>query len=229
LKSSRRYLWLLAGSWLAGQGLWAQGLHYGAMAGVNVADLKWQPEPYIYPEPRLGLSAGGFASIELDPRIQLRAELAYAQKGGSATYTRIYSDSSSGLDVRSDYETRAEMSYMEFPLLLSYLIKREENQLGSLNIGAYGAWLLEAEAGTSVISSFAGLASRFEYRLNRDDFRSLDFGLMAGISFYFYNFDLNFRYSVGLRKAMDDPQGEVTRFLNPTNRVLSLSLGYQLR
>lgn len=224
-----KYIWLILGLLLAGHHLLARGFHYGAMAGMNSANFKWQPEPYVYPEPRWGLLAGGFASIELDSRVHLRGELAYSHKGGRASYTTVFTDSSSGLDVRNDYETRADLSYIEFPILFSYIIRREENQLGSLNLGAYGARLVDARGGTSVLSSFAGLVRQVEYPFKRSDFRDWDFGLMGGISLYFYNFDLNFRYSWGLRKSLDSDQGEATRFLNSVNRVLSLSLGYQLK
>jgi hypothetical protein len=207
----------------------AGGLHYGPAAGINYANFRWNPSPYVYPEQRMGLAAGGYLAWDLDPAVQLRAELWYSEKGAYAEYSELLADSLSGLDMRRDHQTQARLSYLEMPLFLSFVLSRRENQLGALSLGPYLGWLLDGELRTSVFSSTTAFSYSREYRLDRSRFRRADVGLAAGLTAYVYRFDVNVRYHLGLRPALTEEFDDINRFMYPVNRSWSFSLGYQIR
>lgn len=203
--------------------------HFGAAVGMNYANLSWESQPYIYPEHRIGLAGGGYLAWEFEHNMQLRAELWYAEKGGGATYSVISSDSASGLDLRRDYRSAARLSYLEMPVFLNLMLLREENQLGSLGVGPYFGYLLDASLRTEMdVYSSIYLYSR-EYGLGLAEFRRSDVGLAANLAAYFYNFEVNVRYAVGLRPALDRKFDDINRFMDPLNRVWSVSVGYQIK
>ena len=207
----------------------AAGWHYGPAAGINYADFRWNPSPYVYPEYRMGLAAGAYLARDLEASFQLRAELWYSEKGGSASYSELLTDSLSGLDMRRDHETQASLSYLELPVLLNMVISRGENQLGAVSLGPYLGWLMDGELRTSVFSSTTAFSYSREYRLDRTHFRRTDIGLTAGLTAYVYRFDVNVRYHMGLRPALDREFEDINRFMYPVNRVWSFSLGYQVK
>lgn len=217
----------LAATW-CGTALAAEW-HFGAAAGMNYANLSWESQPYIYPEHRIGLAGGGYLAWEFEHNMQLRAELWYSEKGGGATYSVISSDSASGLDLRRDYRSTARLSYLEMPVFLNLLLVRGENQLGSLGVGPYFGYLLDAGLKTEMdVYSSIYLYSR-EYHLGMAEFRRSDFGLAANLAAYFYDFEVNVRYSVGLRPALDREFDDINSFMDPLSRVWSISVGYQIK
>jgi hypothetical protein len=207
----------------------AGSLHYGPVAGLNVSNFRWDSKPYIYPEDRNGLAAGGYLTYDLDPRVQIRAEMWYSEKGGGASYAEISTDSASGLDLRRDYETAARLSYLELPVLISFILVRRENQLGTVGLGPYVGWLLDGELETRLFASTRAFSYSREYRLDGPRFRRADFGLTAGLTAYVYRFDVNVRYSKGLRPALAEEFDDINRFMYPVNRTWTFSLGYQIK
>lgn len=208
----------------------AAGLHFGPVAGMNYSNLRWESQPYVYPENRIGLAAGAYLAVDLDPRVQLRAELCYSDQGGGASYSAISNDSASGLDLTRDYRTSSRLSYLELPIFVNLMISRGDNQLGAVGIGPYFGWLLEGELKTEVdVSASSVLLYSQEYRLGTGDFRRTDFGLAAALAAYFYDFELNVRYSVGMRRALDREFEDINRLMDPLNRVWSISVGYQIK
>jgi hypothetical protein len=196
---------------------------------MNYANLRWESRPYIYPEHRIGLAGGGYLAWEFEHNMQLRAEMWYSEKGGGATYSVISSDSASGLDLRRDYRSTARLSYLEMPVLLNLMLVRGENQLGSLGAGPYLGYLLDAGLKTEMdVYSSVYLYSR-EYHLGLAEFRRSDVGLTANLAAYFYDFEVNVRYSVGLRPALDRKFDDINGFMDPLSRVWSISVGYQIK
>ncbi len=207
----------------------AQSFHYGGLLGLNYSRFRWEPSPYIYPEHKLGLVAGGYVLLMLDPRACLRAELCWSQKGASATYSELVSDSATGLDLHKDYYTELNLDYWEAPLLFNLIIKRGDNELGILGLGPYLGWLGRGHLSTTMTATSGSLGYTQEYSLKEKDLRRTDFGIMAGLSAYFYNFEMNLRYSHGLRPVYTQRYEDINRFLDPVNRVWSFSLGYQIK
>ena len=196
---------------------------------MNYTTAGWAPNIYLHPEHRLGLTAGGYVSFYLDPKFCLRAEFCWSEKGTSASYSLLTVDSASGLDMLQVYDTKLELSYLEIPLWLNLVLRREDNELGTLGIGPYWAWLGRGSLTTSLETFTNSFSYRQEYRLEKDDLKRADFGLAAGLSAYFYNFEVNIRYSMGLRPLFHQDFDDINRFLDPTNRVWSLSVGYQIK
>lgn len=206
------------------------GLHFGPVAGLNYSNLRWESQSYVYPENRLGLAAGGYLAADLDPRVQLRAELWFSDKGGGASYSAISNDSASGLDLTRDYRTSSRLSYLELPLFVNLMISRGDNQLGVAGIGPYFGWLLDGELRTEMdVSASSVLLYSSEYRLGTGDFRRADFGATAALAAYVYDFEVNVRYSVGMRRVLDREFEDINRLMDPLNRVWSISVGYQIK
>jgi hypothetical protein len=197
---------------------------------MNYANFRWQSRPYIYPEHRIGLAGGGYLAVDIDRKVQLRADICYSDKGGGASYSVISHDSASGLDLMRDYRTKARLSYLEMPVLINWMLYRMDNQLGALSLGPYFGYLLDADLKTTWdVSTASGYLYSREYRLSLADFHRTDFGLSAGLTGYIYDFEINVRYFMGLRPALDRKFDDINSFMDPLNRVWSISLGYQIK
>ncbi|GEM_PF-5909527 len=200
------------------------------MAGLNYSNFNWSSQPYVNPEPKLGLAAGGYLALDLEPKLQLRAELWYSDKGGGATYSELAADSVTGLNAIRDYRTEARLSYLEVPLFLNIMLSSGENQLGSISLGPYFGWLLGGEMKTDMdVSTLNEHLYSASYTLGLGDLRRADVGLAAGLTAYSYNFDFNLRYSIGLEPAYKREFQDINRFVEPLNRVWTISVGYQIR
>lgn len=159
----------------------------GIKGGLNVSNL--YIDEVDDQNARLGFHAGLFAKMPITTFFALQPELTYSTKGARADYDIV------GV---FEGENRFNLGYIDFPVLA--VIDLGENF--SIHAGPYVSYLL-----TSSVSSTGTFGSGVE-ELERDNFKSFDYGVAAGLGFVFGGAELGLRYSLGLNEIASDNAAE---------------------
>jgi hypothetical protein len=149
----------------------------GIKGGLNVSN--FYSEDITDKDARLGFHVGLYGQLLSSDFFALQPELHYSTRG-----TEVISD---GV---VNQKTRFNLNYLDLPVLAVFKL----GNTVELQAGAYGAYLLGAN-----IKSEGDLGDSFD-ELDRDNFKSFDYGLTGGIGFNFGSVQLGGRYNLGLQK-----------------------------
>ena len=129
---------------------------------------------------RLGINAGVFGEIVSTEAFALQAELLYSNKGSFNVFNPPFSQ-----------EVDFNLNYIDLPLLA--VIK-----LGAvdLHVGAYASYLVDANIKYN--GTFTGTE-----KLDKDNFKSFDYGLVGGVGVNFGMVQVGARYNYGLVKIAE--------------------------
>lgn len=174
------------------------GLNYSTLA-VNEADDETS---------RIGYSFGVFGRTNPDSPLGLQVELLYSTKGSTTKYRTLF-----GL---VEQEVDFNLNYIELPILASF----RAAEIVDFQLGAYAGYLVGAKA-----SSSGDLGSGSQ-ELDRDNFKSLDFGIAGGVAFNVgTNVQVGVRYLHGLSTIADSDAADFV-LGDAKNRVAQLYIGF---
>lgn len=173
------------------------GLNYTTLANGDADDNKG----------RIGFNAGVFGRTTPDAPVGLQVELLYSTKGNHTTYNAFY-----GL---VDQDVDFNLNYLEVPVMAAVHVM----DVVDIHLGGYAAYLLSAKVSTS-----GDLGSGSD-NLDRDNFKSMDFGIAGGVGFNIgTSAQIGVRYLHGLSNVVDnDDLSSVIG--DPQNRCVQLYLG----
>ncbi|MBL7951231.1 MAG: PorT family protein [Flavobacteriales bacterium] len=168
----------------------AQGPRAGVKGGLNLSTLynaKATDQNSV-----LGLNAGFFGRTRTEESIGLQVELLYSAKGNRTHYEGVF-----GL---VDQTVDLNLNYLSIPALLCF---RFAEQTVEIQAGGYAAYLMNANANTE-----GDLGSGSE-ELDRDNFNTLDAGLVGGIAFNAGAVQVGARYEYGLVTLANSDNAEL--------------------
>lgn len=163
----------------------AQNVRYGAKIGVNVSELSG--DAFDNALSRYGFVAGVFADIPLGGSLEFQPELLYSGQGNKP-------NSVSG----SQYAERAELDYLQLPLLL-----RINKQRFNFHVGP--------QFGLAIWNSF-----------NRYIYKNYDIAAVGGIGYQIIDgLSLEARYNLGFMDVVNSAD-------EGKNRYFTISASYRL-
>lgn len=167
---------------------------FGIKGGLSVSNLMAEntEDESLLP----GYHAGVFVKAALTNHIAFQPEILFSTKGAKLKYDN---------DVLGGTATFT-LSYVELPILLKLNLTQNIN----VHAGPYVASLVKVNINNDSSSDFFD----FEDELDKDDFETLDYGLVAGVGLDFEKIGLGLRYDYGLMKV-----GKERTFLGQSYRV----------
>lgn len=166
----------------------AQAQYLGLKGGLTVSNLNF--DEVNDRNMRIGYHAGAFVNIPLGDAFAFQPEVNFTTKGATAEYNVL------GL---FDGQYSFNMAYFDVPLMGVLRL----GTAAEIHFGPYLGFL----AGTSL--STEGQFGDGEENLDRDDFKSIDYGLAAGLAFNFDALQLGARYHYGLQSIADSDAAKV--------------------
>lgn len=190
------------------------GPRIGIKGGLNLSQF-FIDQPTVEDENmKLGLHFGLFTKIPVNDFVSFQPELLYTNVGSKVSYGGSAVGSSLGI---REGEVRFNLNYIQLPLALAI-------NVGPLNIhaGPYLSYLVSANVKNLRTSDLTTINT---IELNKDDFKTIDYGLLAGVGFDVQNVTIGARYNYGLRQVgKDGMAGNLTN--NSKNSVAQLFIGF---
>lgn len=178
----------------------------GIKGGLNYSNLQNAGENIDDQNARLGFHAGFFGRVAPSDGIGLQAELLYTTKGTKVTW-----------DGLIDQDLTFNLGYAEVPL---FVVLRLGDAV-ELHAGGYAGYLLSSNVKTD---GDLGDASE---DLDRDNFNSLDYGVLGGLAFNLGSAQVGARYNYGLAKLAESDGAELI-LGDARNSVAQLYLAFGL-
>jgi hypothetical protein len=152
----------------------------GIKGGLNVSNL------YIDnvndENARFGFNGGLYGQILSTEAFAIQPELLFSTKGSQADYGGIINST-----------VRFNLNYLDLPVLA--VIKLGPS--AEIHAGAYASYLLSANI------NYEGNIGSGTERLDRDQFKTFDYGLVGGLGLNFGAVQIGARYNYGLVKLAD--------------------------
>lgn len=155
----------------------AQEARMGVKGGLNISNL--YVDNVNDENSRLGFNVGLYGQILSTEFFAIQPELLYTTKGSKNEY-----------DGFVDQDVKFNLNYLEVPVLAVFKL----GEVAELHAGGYGSYLLGANV------SYAGDLINGGEELDRDNFKSYDYGLVGGLGLNFGNVQIGTRYNYGLVK-----------------------------
>lgn len=174
----------------------------GVRAGINFADLSYDPNPPIDSKNLAGLVAGAFVTIPANGVVAFQPEVLYSMQGSKF--------SAEGMTINT------HLDYVQVPLLGRFRVA-SGSPIAVLAGPSLGFRTRAKFTGTDVPQEFA---DEFEDQVER-----FDFGLVAGASADLGRLVLDGRYTWGLTNIAKDAGSGSSENGSAKNRVFSLSAG----
>lgn len=157
------------------------GTTAGFKGGINWTNLRASGQDISDENARLGIHAGLFGRTALSDGLSLQAELLYSGRGSTIEYNGLLFDQSISFNT----------AYLDVPLLLAIRL----GDVLELHGGGYFGYLLSSNVSTS-----GDLGSASE-DLDRDNFNSMDYGLLGGVGVNLGPAQIGVRYIYGLAEV----------------------------
>lgn len=158
---------------------------------------------------KAGLNIGIGVKLPVSQGFSVQPELLYSMKGAQLNYNNVLGSG----------KYKYNLEYLEVPVAAVFNVSRNFN----IHLGPYVGFLLSARV--KDVDQDGNINGVTE--LDKDNFRTTDYGLFGGIGFDIQNFTLGARYNYGLQEiGRTGLAGELTR--NSKNSVLSFYIGVGL-
>lgn len=155
---------------------------------------------------RLGFHVGLFTELAVGEFFSIQPELLLSTKGNRATYGQ----DDGVLDlVGAEGEVKTNLTYIDIPVLAKITL----GEILNIHVGPYASYLIGASTSTE-----GDLANDSE-ELDRDNFKSWDYGLAAGIGLDLEAVTIGARYNLGLVNIAESTAAEAI-LDNSKNSVL---------
>ncbi|ERM80606.1 hypothetical protein P872_12595 [Rhodonellum psychrophilum GCM71 = DSM 17998] len=190
------------------------GPRIGIKGGANLSQF-FVDQPTVEDENmKLGLHFGIFTKIPVNNFLAFQPELLYTNVGSKVSYGGSTVENILGI---REGEVRFNLNYIQLPLALAI-------NVGPLNIhaGPYLSYLVSSNVKNLRTSDLTTINT---IELNKDDFNTIDYGLLAGVGFDVQNVTIGARYNYGLRQVGKDGMARnLTN--NSKNSVAQLFIGF---
>jgi hypothetical protein len=154
----------------------------GVKAGMNVSNLYMNDNVHDK-NARIGFNGGFYGQILSSEVFAIQPELLYSTKGNRTDYT--------GFVVNQ--KVRFNLNYIDLPVLAVFKL----GESAEIHAGAYASYLVGANV------EYEGNVSNGVEQLDRDHFKSYDYGLVGGFGLNFGAAQIGARYNLGLVKLAD--------------------------
>lgn len=205
--------------------VYAQDVHYGVTAGLNISNVSYKTDVWDKPKSMLGPQIGFFAEIPVADRLSIKPQLQYNALG----YKFPPGDVINGVNVK--------LNYITLPVTAQYEIVSNLKA----ELGLYAALLLNGKSkivpeeeddlgGTSSASQYASASSYYDdedlkYTKIEDGLAKSDFGLRGGFNYHFTEkFGAGIHYSMGLSNILTNADGA-----KATNTAFSIGISYRFK
>lgn len=162
-----------------------QSPRMGIKGGINLSNL--YVDNVDDENARVGFNAGFYGQILSNDFIAIQPELLFTTKGSENEFDGII-----------DQTIKFNLNYLEVPVLA--VIKL--GQAAEIHAGAYGGYLLGANV------SYSGDLGSGGEDLDRDHFKTIDYGLVGGFGLNFGGVQVGTRYNYGLVRLADSDNAE---------------------
>ncbi|MCH7413198.1 PorT family protein [Belliella sp. R4-6] len=190
------------------------GPKLGIKGGANLSQF-FVNQPTVEDENmKVGLHFGVFTKIPINNFVSFQPELLYTNVGSKISYGGSTLESALGIE---EGEVRFNLNYIQLPLAFTL-------NVGPLNIhaGPYLSYLASANVKNLRNSDLSTINAT---ELDRNDFHTLDYGLLAGVGFDVQNVTIGARYNYGLREVgKSGIAGNLTN--DSKNSVAQLYIGF---
>jgi hypothetical protein len=176
----------------------------GIKGGLNVSNL--YTGDVDDKDARFGFHAGVFGQVASSEAAALQLELNYSTRGTMAVR-----------DGFIDQRTKFNLNYIDLPVLAVFKLGR----VAELHAGGYGAYLLGAN-----ITSDGDLGDSFD-EIDKDNFKSFDYGVVAGLGFNLGAVQIGGRYNLGFQPIASSQYAKNV-FGNAKNQLGQLYIAFNL-
>jgi opacity protein-like surface antigen len=146
----------------------AKPVHFGVVAGLNLAKLAFDPEvPGSDLKMRTAFQAGVMVDYSVSPMIAIGTGLNYSMKGVKSSVTE------EGVDV----DLTTKLSYFTIPALVKFRFGTETGPRPFLMVGPELGLLLSAKEKGEASGGRASVSAEVDVK---DYFETLDFGVLGG-------------------------------------------------
>ncbi|ASB48821.1 porin family protein [Alkalitalea saponilacus] len=159
----------------------AQEVNTGIKGGFTLSNLYIDRDELNDENSRVGLHLGFFSQILLGETIGLQPEFLFTTKGTEGRY-----------DGFVNQTVNFNINYIDIPILA--VLKPIE--ILEIHAGPYIGFMLNSNI------KYSG-AIEGEESLDRDHFKTMDYGLAAGFALNFGNIEAGARYNIGLQELAD--------------------------
>lgn len=149
---------------------------FGVKAGVNLSN--FNRGDVGTQNMRIGFNLGLFTELAVGENFSIQPELLLSTKGNRATYDIV--------GVENDVKTN--LTYIDIPVLAKVTI----GEVLNIHVGPYASYLIGANA------SADGDVFDGSREINRDNFKTWDYGLAAGLGADIDVVTIGARYNLGL-------------------------------
>jgi hypothetical protein len=181
----------------------------GIKGGVNVTNLLTNDAESS--KIKLGLNGGVFLRIAITDLFSFQPELIYTMKGGKLEYNNFVIGT-----------VKLSMNYIEVPLLAVINITKNINLQGGIYLASLSDVKVKNKGGNG--------SYNFEEALNKDNFKSFDYGLACGIGGDFDKLSVGIRYDYGVRSIGNKKTfgGQTYLFPDARNSAFQVYIGLSI-
>jgi Outer membrane protein beta-barrel domain len=179
---------------------------FGVKGGLNWSNLLPDGEDVNEENARWGFHVGVFGRVAPSDNIGVQAELLYSTKGTTVVYDGL-------IDQQIDFN----LAYLDLPVFLAIRL----GDVLEVHAGGYAGYLLSSD-----VTSDGDLGSSSE-ELDRDNFTSIDLGLLAGVGLNLGAVQIGARYTYGL-VDLADSNGAKLLLVDARNSVGQLYIAFGL-
>lgn len=165
----------------------AQDRRMGVKGGLNLSNL--HIDEVDDENARVGFHIGVYGQIFSTETFAIQPELLYTTKGTKTEWTGAI-----------DQTVTFKLNYLELPVLAVFKL----GEAAEIHVGPYVGYLLSANIDTE--GDLGGTSEE----LDRDHFKSFDFGLTGGFGLNFGAVQVGARYNYGLSEIADSDVAELT-------------------
>jgi hypothetical protein len=160
---------------------------------------------------KLGINGGIFLRIAITDLFSFQPELIYTMKGGKLEYNNFASGT-----------VKMSLNYTELPLLAVMNVTK--------NINLQGGIYLASLSNVRIRNIGDNGSYNFEEELNKDNFKSFDYGLVCGIGGDFDRLSFGVRYDYGVRSIGEKKTfaGQTYRFPDARNSAFQIYVGLSI-
>ncbi len=151
---------------------------FGVKGGVNLSN--FNRGDVGTQNMRIGFNLGLFTELAVGEHFSIQPELLLSTKGNRATYE--VAD-----DIGIEGEVKSNLTYIDIPVLAKVTV----GEVLNIHVGPYASYLIGASASTE--GTVNGSLD-----LNRDNFKTWDYGLAAGLGADIDVVTIGARYNLGL-------------------------------
>ncbi|MGB3852646.1 MAG: porin family protein [Tunicatimonas sp.] len=177
---------------------------FGVKGGVNLSN--FNRGDVGTQNMRIGFNLGLFTELAVGENFSIQPELLLSTKGNRATY-----GTNGGVAdiVGVDGEVKTNLTYIDIPVLAKVTV----GEVLNIHVGPYASYLIGANVSTD------GNLGDGVQELDRDNFKTWDYGLAAGLGADIDVVTIGARYNLGLVNVADSDASDLV-LDNSKNSVL---------